>query len=234
MLNLGNLNVKDLFLGSTKVSSAWLGKRKVWPDLPYDAEVEYLGITGVEQIETGVIPSVLDTYYLDFMSTATGPQCGIWSSVYGTWNAVPNKWLFLKLRHTNAQVQTWNFKPTSPTYTDITATTSLVNGRRAHVVFSLKDRYCSFDNGALSRRVNLTVGTPSDEQPQIVLRQGGWSGRIYGWVVDRDGTIIQDAVPVRFTNEQGQSEGAMYDKVSKQLFRNKGTGSFVIGPDVTQ
>ena len=24
----------------------------------------------------------------------------------------------------------------------------------------------------------------------------------------------------------------MYDKVSKQLFRNKGTGSFVIGPDI--
>lgn len=42
MLNFGNLNVKDLFLGSTKVSSAWLGTQKVWPSLPYDAEVEWL------------------------------------------------------------------------------------------------------------------------------------------------------------------------------------------------
>ena len=41
-----------------------------------------------------------------------------------------------------------------------------------------------------------------------------------------------DLVPVRFTNEQGQSEGAMYDKVSKQLFRNQGTGSFQYGNDI--
>ena len=40
-----------------------------------------------------------------------------------------------------------------------------------------------------------------------------------------------DFISVRFTNELGQSEGAMYDKVSGQLFRNQGTGAFTIGPD---
>ena len=43
--------------------------------------------------------------------------------------------------------------------------------------------------------------------------------------------MVFDAIPVRFTNESSQSEGAMYDRVSGQLFRNAGTGSFVIGPD---
>lgn len=38
-------------------------------------------------------------------------------------------------------------------------------------------------------------------------------------------------IAVRFTNEQGVSEGAMYDRVSGQLFRNAGTGAFTIGPD---
>ncbi len=38
-------------------------------------------------------------------------------------------------------------------------------------------------------------------------------------------------VPIRFANEQGVSEGAMYDRVTRQLFRNRGTGAFVIGPD---
>lgn len=37
---------------------------------------------------------------------------------------------------------------------------------------------------------------------------------------------------VRFTNELGQQEGAMYDFVSGELFRNAGTGSFIIGPDL--
>lgn len=43
--------------------------------------------------------------------------------------------------------------------------------------------------------------------------------------------ILIDFIPVRFTNELGQSEGAMYDRVSGEFFRNSGTGSFVIGPD---
>lgn len=43
-------------------------------------------------------------------------------------------------------------------------------------------------------------------------------------------SLVRDFVPVRFTNEIGQSDGAMYDRVSGQLFRNQGTGAFVIGP----
>lgn len=46
--------------------------------------------------------------------------------------------------------------------------------------------------------------------------------------------IVRVFVPVRFTNELGVSEGAMYDKVSGQLFRNQGSGSFILGPDKNQ
>ena len=48
-----------------------------------------------------------------------------------------------------------------------------------------------------------------------------------------DGKLVRDLIPVRFTNENGESEGAMYDKVSGQLYRNAGTGAFIIGPDKT-
>lgn len=43
---------------------------------------------------------------------------------------------------------------------------------------------------------------------------------------------VRDMIPVRFTNEQGVSEGAMYDRVSGQLFRNSGTGAFSFGTDI--
>ena len=43
--------------------------------------------------------------------------------------------------------------------------------------------------------------------------------------------VILDLIAVRFTNSLGRTEGAMYDRVSGQLFRNAGTGAFVIGPD---
>ena len=41
-----------------------------------------------------------------------------------------------------------------------------------------------------------------------------------------------DLVPVRFTNENGYDEGAMFDEVSKKLFRNIGSGAFKLGPDL--
>ena len=58
-------------------------------------------------------------------------------------------------------------------------------------------------------------------------------GKIYSVSFSTYGTNIGDFIPVRFTNELGETEGAMYDRVSGQLFRNAGTGAFVIGPDKT-
>ena len=57
--------------------------------------------------------------------------------------------------------------------------------------------------------------------------------RYSSWSAKYDGVFVSDLIPVRFTNENGVSEGAMYDKVSGQLYRNAGTGAFVIGPDKT-
>ncbi len=45
------------------------------------------------------------------------------------------------------------------------------------------------------------------------------------------GVLVRDFISVRFTNENGVTEGAMYDRVSGALFRNAGTGAFIIGPD---
>ena len=41
-----------------------------------------------------------------------------------------------------------------------------------------------------------------------------------------------DLIPVRFLNDDGEWEGAMYDLVSGEMFLNQGTGDFIIGPDV--
>lgn len=44
-------------------------------------------------------------------------------------------------------------------------------------------------------------------------------------------TLVRDFVPVRFTDDLGQQDGAMYDRVTKSLFTNQGTGYFTLGPD---
>ena len=52
--------------------------------------------------------------------------------------------------------------------------------------------------------------------------------RYYYFQVIKGNDIILDLIPVRI-----DTTGYMYDKVSKQLFANTGTGSFVLGPDKT-
>ena len=52
-------------------------------------------------------------------------------------------------------------------------------------------------------------------------------------IIDKDNSnLVRDFIPVRFTNESGEQEGAMWDRVTKQLFRNAGTGAFTFGPDL--
>ena len=52
--------------------------------------------------------------------------------------------------------------------------------------------------------------------------------KIYNFQVIRETNVILDLIPVRIGNV-----GYMYDKVSRRLFENNGTGNFVLGPDKT-
>ena len=52
--------------------------------------------------------------------------------------------------------------------------------------------------------------------------QEGLYGRIYYLEFSRNGVAIAKFNPVRFTNELGQTEGALYDEVSGQLLKNAG------------
>lgn len=78
----------------------------------------------------------------------------------------------------------------------------------------------SISFGATSANLRLFYGYSSNTK-----------GKLSSYKHIKNGQTMVDLIAVRFLNENGQQEGAMYDKVSKQLFRNKGTGSFTIGPD---
>jgi hypothetical protein len=52
--------------------------------------------------------------------------------------------------------------------------------------------------------------------------------KLYSFSLSENGTQIMDMIPVRVG-----TTGYMYDKVSKTLFGNAGTGDFVLGNDVT-
>ena len=89
----------------------------------------------------------------------------------------------------------------------------------------------AYINGALFRD---SRGSSPYTNPFYIFRLGGYDGydgrpshlRIHHLTVSINNVLVRDFIPVR----KG-GKGYMYDRVSKKLFGNKGTGDFVVGPD---
>ena len=91
---------------------------------------------------------------------------------------------------------------------------------------------------------SMNDGTPVSGTRDFHVVEGSYSilfriasahkliGRIYFAKMYIDGVLVRDMIPVRFLNENKAVEGGMYDFVEGELFRNVGTGEFVIGPDL--
>ena len=206
-----------------------LAKRR---DLPYDAEVEYLETKGSQWIETG-IPASLDTvfetrvltpivndnyfcslrisgggndrYYLMNFNTSAG-----YAATKSTWpgsHVVPVN--FTTIPHEISS--SIKLESASITVDGVTMTfpdTTSVISSKTLPLFGAK-----LNNSDVANAYS-PVGT-----------------RCYYARFVSNGNLARDMIPVRFTNELGETEGAMYDRVSGQLFRNQGSGAFLIGPD---
>lgn len=198
------------------------------PKLPYDAEVEYLESTGTQLIDTGVHGR--DNLLVGArFAIASIPLSG---SQYVFIGAYGRSFIGVML-----QGSTGNFR--------FAAISSLYG---AAVPIDTEVHDVLIDSSSGSKRVLFddveiasSAGSFSGEYTETVALFGrigyanGCQARLYSFAVNdaSTGDLIQSLFPVRFTNEQGVSEGAMYDRVSGQLFRNGGTGAFVIGPDKT-
>lgn len=227
MLNLGNLNVKDLFLGSTKVSSAWLGTQKVWPSLPYDAEVEYLESTGTQWIQTDWIADLTKDFRISGRCGFATTQRGMLMSAYSNND------------QSNMSIELYNnlrFRVYCHADTIVYAP-----GVSVGDMFAFDIMYQSSD-GLMTATANGVTRTGVVQSAyrrlnSLAMRIGAdyrnmFLYGMFGSIRVENPDLVCDFIPVRFTNENNQSEGAMYDKVTKQLFRNQGTGDFVIGPDM--
>lgn len=196
--------------------------------LPYDAEVEYLRNTGLTQwIDTGVVfsgalrivtrftprQSVNDKWALASWDTYARIYAiyqyssGYYGGGYGSY--VSNLSPMTVGETVDLEIE----------YTD---TKQII--RKNGVQVATVDKLWNF--GTVTRSLwlfNLNDGSNGSKGFLCDF------GRVQMFVGD---TPVRDFIPVRFTNSNGQSEGAMYDRVSRKLFRNAGTGSFTIGPDV--
>lgn len=202
--------------------------------LPYDAEVEYLESTGTQWIE-------LPLRFADFPNTVLSFSFGLAQSYsvnlpfFGSFASSSGG--YNRCTPGSAAIS-WNVGAASDAMISLGTVAEAKNG--------MVSVFCDVPNN-IATCLTYT-GTPltnwkekvreaikgsqspfqifktNNTNPVIGFRLGDMSCQL-------SGTMLFDIIPVRFTNEQGVSEGAMYDRVSGLLFRNSGTGAFIIGPD---
>ena len=209
--------------------------------LPYDAEVEYLESTGTQWLITNIKPSVGDVYAVDttvqYSSTVGGD----------TWLT---GWY---LGASNSSIIGVYSRQVYFTYNldgNIAKTSSGLYDKN-HIQYNFPEGIVINGNVLSS---SVAASTPLSVRPAGTYFVGipifarfntsGYDNAIkckcFSFAILINGVTVFDGIPVRFTNEQNQSEGALYDRANPTvgmnpdgsprtdgLYRNRGTGAFV-------
>ena len=208
------------------------GDRKMMKPLPYDAEVEYLESTGTQWIDTGIVCSIgigvkVDIAVLELNDT-TYPQ------LFGSFE--PNNLISFGGWDNSSKEYSAG---TSSNQVDVMVSSfPFVCETKINY---MSDGVISITSGSQNEQGKFRYDNAANGMKFMLFAGGDLNGvtsydgkcRISGCVVTDVENVKADFIPVRFTNEHGETEGAMFDRVSGQLFRNAGTGTFIIGPDKT-
>jgi len=198
------------------------------PPLPYDAEVEYLQSQGSQWIDTGYYATGETKIEVIFAGLQTSNK-----AVFGASNGNSFSGGELALF--------WNGSLFDPVYPTGSNTSNVLYPRPS---YSADTKYTvAFDKSSIvingsSQSVTGWSTEYAGTRTMYIFATHRQAGaivpsqmKLYSFKMTNAGSAVIDMIPVRFTNELGVSEGAMYDRVSGALFRNAGTGAFTIGPD---
>lgn len=187
-------------------------------NLPYDAEVKYLESTGTQRIDTGVFLKLSDIVEVTYSFSNR-------NSPFGTYDTVSGDNYLFNLTGSGAN--------TICRYSTVSWSTATSLNTKYSVQVGNGEFYV---DGTLIGSVAFTDKEYTYATCPLFCRCGRSSGyinysdylkgKIYSCRIIRNGVAIRDFIPVRL-----EDEGYMYDRVSGELFRNQGTGSFIIGPD---
>jgi hypothetical protein len=193
--------------------------------LPYDAEVEYLQSDGAQYINTGV---VLTKSYTIIVDCAVISAASTYPTVLGALNSSNFSCPLVYDTSGHPYVQVGGSNSYAYLYTS-----SYFGSNIIHYVCRGDGSYQYLSNGV--KVVNKSYsGSLSTLSMYLLARNSNGNAanfavaKIGRTSINVGGVLLRDYIPVRV----GQV-GYMYDRVSKTLFGNSGTGSFTLGPDVT-
>lgn len=191
--------------------------------LPYDTEVEYLQSSGNQWIEIESMKyNASNSYRI---------ECGVMNlstaATYNGWDA-GGSFGFFRSAYTNGNGNF--FGPTSvDTYADITLVINSGSSSQTNMTVVVNSN--SYSNS----RAHGSLGTYASNKGYYLFAMysrgsitGKTSERIYYCKLYINDSLVCDLIPVRIG-----TVGYMYDKISRQLLANAGTGDFILGSDKT-
>ena len=189
----------------------------------YDSEIEYLESSGTQWIDLGIIPDQNTKVQFKFKNLiATG------GSILGYNN--------------NSDIQDWRFfNYGQKAYFDVpggSGTGNRINGGTININTVYELEVGNFYVKNLETNTNLCSATAISSytgNDTIKLNKKSSSTSVtndissnvwYYIKIYSNNDLIMDLIPVR-----KKQIGYLYDKISEQLFKNLGTGDFILGPD---
>ena len=216
----------------TSARQIYLGSQSK-PALPYDAEVEYLESTGTQWIDTPIAAADNVGYELRVVNWSDRGRSSITCFFAGVWGSANRYGLGYNCVGGAVSLFIWWNSAISGL-----GNLSISNG---YLKFNyLNSRTYNF-NGVVTGGLSGTYNASNTTIRLLNAKRMDTGANAFedsvpmkfsAFRISRDNAVACDMIPVRFTNELGQSEGAMYDRVSCELFRNSGTGAFGFGTDI--
>jgi hypothetical protein len=198
-----------IFSGDSQSGYEWVNIA-----LPYDAEIEYLQSSGTQYINTNIY---LNTSSFEIGYNILGNRVK-WGYTHqgngsGTWIAVEASTAFFGSYNNGRISITTDNNENVMTFASTSGIT--VNGVSYSKTFQLGSDSITSTPLYFFALYDFRNGMDYDS-----------SGKVKSFYVKNNGELVLDMIPVRV----GQV-GYMYDRVSRELFGNDGTGSFVLGAD---
>lgn len=188
----------------------------------YDAEVEFLESTGTQYIDTGIKPDNTYTFDCKVAKIQSNYNCIFWGTRNSGDSTTFNEQCYLNANDSGsvtqfAKIILFSTSTNTPESNWNSGITPIVN-----TMYELTGMTVVSTMNQMTYPITLfgfnMIG---------VINTSLGICRIGYWKCYSNGVLVRDMIPVRIG-----SVGYMYDKVSKQLFANKGTGNFILGNDV--
>lgn len=191
---------------------------------PYDAEIEYLESSGTQYIQLacnvstgtyfavgGVIIPIYTSAQQDYTIFGANPYSQFEVAFYkknNTTNRITYSSIIGGLGAAGGVGGGWGGVVGTEVSLELSTTEKVINGVHTSISRPLSGNITAF---------RIFGGYQNTNRYPI---------RIKSFYIKKGNDTLYDLIPVRISQV-----GYMYDKISKQLFGNSGTGSFILGPD---